>query len=164
MHRILGDNRKRQLTPGASSSGAVHGDVATDLFYVAEQFNLHVENLDADWCWGYAYRPIRGQTTGLSNHASGTAIDLNAPSHPLAKVGTLSSKEQAEIEKILDFCEGVVRWGGKYSGRKDEDALRDRQGFGRRRPHRQEDPRQAGREDARAGQAFVPIEAWRAGG
>ena len=35
--------------------------------------------------WGYAFRMVRGSTDNLSNHSSGTAIDLNATQHPLAK-------------------------------------------------------------------------------
>src|SRR5690349_22956058 len=38
--------------------------------------------------WGYAERPIRGSTTTLSNHASGTAADFNSTKHPLGVVGT----------------------------------------------------------------------------
>jgi peptidoglycan hydrolase-like protein with peptidoglycan-binding domain len=44
------------------------------------------------WCWGHAYREISGSTT-LSNHASGIAIDINAPRHPLGASGTFSSTQ-----------------------------------------------------------------------
>lgn len=95
------------------------GDVATILVYVAKRFHSEVENLIWPGNWGYAERPIRGSRT-TSNHASGTAIDLNAPRHPLGKRGTFSKSQVRKIKKILSDCGGVVRWGGNYSGRKDE--------------------------------------------
>ena len=80
---------------------------------------VSVEPLHAGQCWGYAYRKIRG-SAALSNHASGTAIDLNAPAHPLGEKGTFTAKQVTAIRRILTFCDGVVRWGGDFHGRKDE--------------------------------------------
>jgi hypothetical protein len=108
--------------PGTSvrlPQGVRRGAVATVLHYVAEQFHDTVEPLHAGQCWGYAYRKIRG-ATGLSNHASGTAIDLNAPAHPLGAKGTFTRKQIVAIRRILDFCDETVRWGGDYRERKDE--------------------------------------------
>ncbi|MEV1109925.1 M15 family metallopeptidase [Micromonospora sp. NPDC049751] len=99
--------------------GVLAGDVETVLMYVAEQFHRTVEPLKDGECWGYFYKNIEGSKE-LSNHASGTAIDLNAPAHPMGKANTFSATKVKAIRKILDFCEGVVRWGGDYSGRKDD--------------------------------------------
>lgn len=109
------------LAVGAASfaPGVRKGDAHTILGYVARRFDSEVEALVKGWCWGHAYRPIRGGST-LSNHASGTAIDVNAPRHPLGKAGTFSSAQAAKIRSIVAACNGVVRWGGDYSGRKDE--------------------------------------------
>jgi hypothetical protein len=68
--------------------------------------------------WGYAYRTIRGYTTTLSNHASGTAIDINAPLHPLGKRGTVPADKVAAIRAKAAAL--GLRWGGDYSGRADE--------------------------------------------
>jgi D-alanyl-D-alanine carboxypeptidase len=95
------------------------GDVYTVFKYLCERFNAEVEKINKAWSWGYDPRPIRGSTT-LSNHASGTAIDLNAPKHPLGASGTFSAAQTAAIQKILTDLEGTVRWGGNFSGRKDE--------------------------------------------
>ncbi|RCK68815.1 M15 family peptidase [Desertihabitans brevis] len=89
------------------------------LGYVARQFHRHVEPLRNPGCWGYNYRPVTGGTE-LSNHASGTAIDCNAPQHPYGASGTFGRAQVREIRKILTFCEGTVRWGGDYNGTKDE--------------------------------------------
>jgi hypothetical protein len=70
--------------------------------------------------WGYADRLIRGSTSEVSNHGSGTAIDLNAITHQLGKFGTYSSQQERRIHSRLRWMRGVIRWGGDYQGRKDE--------------------------------------------
>lgn len=96
------------------------GDVSVVLLWVANRFHETVEPLRWPGIWGYAERTIRGASTTLSNHASGTAIDLNAPAHPLGKRGTFPTLDVRAIRAILDYCEGVVRWGGDYTARADE--------------------------------------------
>lgn len=95
------------------------GDVWTVLNHVAERFNTEVEPIVKAKSWGWAYRLIRG-AKALSNHASGTAVDFNAPDHWLGEVGTFTPVQVRAIHSILADCGGVVRWGGDYSGRKDE--------------------------------------------
>lgn len=59
--------------------------------------------------------------SSLSNHSSGTGFDWNAPKHPLGKVNTFSVAQRNTIRAIVNVeCERAVRWGGDYSGRKDE--------------------------------------------
>lgn len=101
------------------------GDVATIFTYLINRFDREVESVaeaagQPEDDWGWASRPIRGKTTDLSNHASGTAIDLNAPRHPLGKVGTFTPAQVRGIRSILTALGGAVRWGGDYPGRKDE--------------------------------------------
>jgi hypothetical protein len=68
--------------------------------------------------WGYAYRTIKGYTTTLSNHASGTAIDINAPLHPLGKRNTVPADKAVAIR--AKARELGLRWGGDYANRPDE--------------------------------------------
>ena len=96
------------------------GDVYEVFDYLCRRFDAEVEKINPAHSWGYAYRDIRGATDRLSNHASATAIDLNAPRHPLGKIGTFSPGQLARIRAILRDLDGAVRWGGDYSGRKDE--------------------------------------------
>jgi hypothetical protein len=100
-------------------NGIRSGDVYTVLAYVAEAFHRTVEPLVPGTCWGWYVKTISGSTQ-TSNHASGTAIDLNAPAHPLGVPGTFSPAQVTAIRKIVDYCGGVVRWGGDYTSRKDE--------------------------------------------
>lgn len=71
--------------------------------------------------WAYAYRPVRGSTTGLSNHSSGTAVDANATKHPLGVRGTFGAAvTYAKIRTRLALYRGAIRWGGDYQNRADE--------------------------------------------
>lgn len=115
--------RRSRTVPGTNVKISVADGPAGDvLMYVASQFDKRVEDIDnASGTlddWGWADRPIRGSAE-TSNHASATAIDLNAPKHPLGKRGTFSAPRVAEIREILSEVEGVVRWGGDYT-RPDE--------------------------------------------
>lgn len=116
---VIGVDRNFSRADVTFPSGVRSGDVSVVLGYVADQFHHRVENLVPGWCWGYHYREVR-ESTGLSNHASGTAIDINAPEHPLGAVGTFTADQVATIRAILREVDGVIRWGGDYSGRKDE--------------------------------------------
>lgn len=72
-----------------------------------------------DWSANTDLRPIRGQTTGFSNHDSATAWDLNALRHPRGVHGTLTPAQVAAVHRILasiTAADGtpVLRWGGDY--------------------------------------------------
>ena len=94
-------------------------------------YHERVESILPGTCdeWGWASRPIRGSEV-ISNHASGTAIDLNAVKHPLGAIGTLrfwlklgTRQELAEtrIRRTLrGIYRNVIRGGLDYSSRKDE--------------------------------------------
>ena len=95
--------------------------VAPLLVTFAAEFHAHIEPIDEGSLddWGYAYRPIRGQTTGLSNHASGTAIDLNAKIHILGKRNTFTSDQRKTLDEL---CEKYLIKGG-YTFRKRADDM-----------------------------------------
>lgn len=110
-----------KLVPLSYVTGRVaSGDVHTILAHFCAWFDAHVEPITKGHSWGYAYRAIRGQSSGYSNHASGTAIDLNAPKHPLGSSGTFTAAQAAAIHAQLKKYDGALRWGGDYNGRKDE--------------------------------------------
>ena len=96
------------------------GDVDLVLTWLGDQFNNRVEHIIQEWSWGWAPRPVRGSVATTSNHASGTAVDFNAPAHVLGKRGTFSQRQNIAIRAILRELEGVVRWGGDYVNRADE--------------------------------------------
>lgn len=110
-----------KLVPLSYVTGRVaSGDVHTILAHFCAWFDRNVEPITRGHSWGYAYRAIRGQSSGYSNHASGTAIDLNAPKHPLGSAGTFTAAQAAAIRAQLKKYDGALRWGGDYNGRKDE--------------------------------------------
>ena len=115
----------RRQVPGTEVYLTVRNGAPGDLLLeVAAQFDKFVEDIDnargALDDWAYAERAIRGSDE-VSNHASGTAIDLNATRHPL---GTDPRANFADwqirvIRRIVADALDVVRWGGDYIGRKD---------------------------------------------
>jgi hypothetical protein len=68
--------------------------------------------------WAYCFRMVRGTTDKLSNHSSGTAIDLNATQHALGKIGTFDAAKVPMIQALAKKY--GLTWGGDYRGRKDE--------------------------------------------
>lgn len=86
----------------------------------AGEFNEKIEKLEGHTFddWSYAYRPVRGETQGLSNHASGTAIDLNAIKHPLGKRNTFTPPQKVALKALVNKY--GLRWGGTYKSRPDE--------------------------------------------
>ena len=108
------------LIPGTKIKLACAKAVAPLLVGFAAEFHELIEPIDEGTLddWGYAYRDVRGSTTSLSNHSSGTAVDLNATQHPLGKVGTFPI-EKVPMIRALAKKYGLI-WGGDYRNRKDE--------------------------------------------
>lgn len=106
--------------PGANVRVALRaGDVSVVLLYLMQQFHTSVENIRQKDTGGYNPRSIISSTT-LSNHASGTAIDINWNSHVMGRRGTFTTTQVKALRKILATLNGVVRWGGDYKSRADE--------------------------------------------
>lgn len=112
--QIPGVDRHLYLRDGSTGFVLVHN---------ALWFDAKIERLDLGvWDdWGWAVRPIRGQTTGYSNHSSGTATDLNATRHPrgVSIKSTFTTSQIAAIHKRLEFYDGAIRWGGDYHSTPD---------------------------------------------
>lgn len=113
------------IIPGTDVRVAVRkGPVGDLLLYAAARWHVEVEPLRAPDgvldCWGYAVRNIRGSSE-VSNHASGSALDLRARAHPLGTdpAANFSPEQISAIRKIVADCSGFLRWGGDYFGRKD---------------------------------------------
>lgn len=102
------------------------GSVGLVLSHAVLFWDDHVERVHGAVLddWGYAPRPIRGGTRP-SNHASGTAVDVNATRHPLGARWTM----RGMYNVLRDWIAGsvyrvngrsILRWGGTYEGRRDE--------------------------------------------
>ena len=89
------------------------------LIGLAAEFHETIEPIEKGTldCWGFAFRMIRGSTDSLSNHSSGTAIDLNAIKHPLGKRNTFTDKQEVIIRQIA--AKYGCKWGGDWK-RADE--------------------------------------------
>jgi hypothetical protein len=106
---IPGTDRKIRLRKGPA--GAL-------LRLFASRFHFRIEDiLEGVYDdWGYAARTIAGSTV-LSNHASGTAVDINATQHPqyTKPSATFTPGQLAGIRALLNEFENVIRWGGDYA-------------------------------------------------
>lgn len=102
--------------PGTTTLLPVQADVAPLLIGAAREFDQTVERLVRGWCWGYAYRAIRGVFASVllrpSKHSAGLAIDLNAPRHPLGRRGTFTRAQTAQCRRIAKKY-GLI-WGGDW--------------------------------------------------
>lgn len=93
------------------------GDVATIFNWLIKRFHNEVEPIDRGVLddWSYAYRIVVGGSS-LSNHASGTAVDLNATKHPFNTKATanFSGAQILAIRQILADAkvngQDVLRW------------------------------------------------------
>jgi hypothetical protein len=105
--------------PGTSTKFACAKAVAPILVAFCKEFHELVEPIDDGQLddWGYAFRMTRGSEKVLSNHSSGTAIDLNALKHPLGKSNTFTPKQRNII--LLLITKYGLSWGGLWK-RKDE--------------------------------------------
>lgn len=89
-----------------------HGSAGFLLAHNAMWFDEVCERLDVAKIrddWGYANRPP-------SNHASGTATDLNATRHPhhVPITRTFTPTQVAAIRRHLKIYKGCVDWGGDW--------------------------------------------------
>ncbi len=100
--------------------GVKAGDVELVLGHIAAGIHLKVERLVKGWCWGYEFRQNVNDTSTLSCHASGTAIDVNAPRHPNGKSGTFTPDQVAQIRTLISEAGSVVAWGHDWRGTVDE--------------------------------------------
>jgi len=105
---------KSFAVPGTKIKLRCAEKVAPLLVTFAAEFDAHIEPIDEGALddWGYCFRNVRGSNDKLSNHSSGTAIDLNATKHPLGHAGTFTTMQSVLIEAL---CKKYgLRWGEKW--------------------------------------------------
>jgi hypothetical protein len=93
--------------------------VAPLLVGALKEWHKKVEKLEPGEAQGYAFRDVRGGNGTLSNHASGTAVDVWPSRHPQGdKDGNLTKEQQ---NAILEICKKYgLRSGGTYKTAKPD--------------------------------------------
>ena len=93
--------------------------VAPLLIAACREWDKRDEKLKSGQVQGYAFRDVRGGAGTLSNHASGTAVDIFPTRHPQGSAdGNLTKEQQAAI---LDICKKYgLRSGGTYKNAKPD--------------------------------------------
>jgi hypothetical protein len=76
-------------------------------------------HLVKSWAGSWNPRFVRGSRTYLSNHAYGTAFDINAPWNWLGQVPALKGKEGSVRELVPLANQHGFYWGGFFDSRKD---------------------------------------------
>src|SRR5690242_11588559 len=78
---------------------AANDDVRVIFEHWIKRFNARIERIAGKVLddWSYANRMVRGSTKTISNHGSGTAIDINALAHGRGAKDTFSDEEQDMI-------------------------------------------------------------------
>lgn len=99
--------------------GILGGDAGWLLRWVGQQFDQRVMKLYNPGCWGWNAPIAIPGTNVYSNHSSGTAVDLNAPSFPW-KTRNMSPEQQAACRDIVAQTEYVVVWGGDFTTHVDQ--------------------------------------------
>jgi hypothetical protein len=108
------------LVPGTNVKLACAKSVAPLLVGFAAEFHELIEPIDEGNLddWGYCFRMVRSSPDRLSNHSSGTAIDLNATKHRLGRIGTFPSEKIPMLRALVKKYS--LTWGGDYRVRVDE--------------------------------------------
>jgi hypothetical protein len=107
---------------GAPSSGAVgfHRLAAKQLQALFKAWSkARLLGRIATWDGSYVCRFIRGSTTVLSNHAFGSAFDINAALNPLGAEPAFPGKPGCVYELVRIAHDHGFYWGGHFSGRRD---------------------------------------------
>lgn len=119
----IGINKNFQVLGAKFPGGMKSGDVSALFNYLIYNLHHRVEPMMSGGglsigygCWGYSYRANVNNPSTLSCHASGTAIDYNAPKHPNGTRTTASGgggwtgAQYNTIQTILRECSGAIRW------------------------------------------------------
>lgn len=93
--------------------------VAPLLVRACKEWHKKVEKLEPGEVQGYAFRDVRGGNGTLSNHASGTAVDLWPSRHPQGdRDGNFTPAQRAAV---LEICSKYgLRSGGTYQNSKPD--------------------------------------------
>jgi len=105
------------LRSGKSVALPLRAETAPALVEMVRWWDANVEPVNPGDTGSYNYRKIQGYSY-LSNHASGTAIDINGSRHKLGARGTVSLAQAAAITAKAKSL--GLKWGGTYKYRADE--------------------------------------------
>jgi D-alanyl-D-alanine carboxypeptidase-like protein/putative peptidoglycan binding protein len=109
-------------TRGAPASGTVrfHRLAAKQLEALFKGWSkARVINRVVSWDGAFVSRFIRGSTTVLSNHAFGSAFDINAGLNALGAEPAFPGKPGCVYDLVRIAHDHGFYWGGHFSGRRD---------------------------------------------
>ena len=111
---------RKQLGPGAPSAMRFHKLAAAQLKGLwADWDSADLLNRVIAYDGAFVARFIRGSTTTLSNHAFGTAFDINAAQNPLGARPALVGQRGSTRELVSIANKWGFYWGGHFGTRPD---------------------------------------------
>lgn len=118
---VIGPSFVHQWDIGGRILPLRNGVAGFCLAHWAWYFHHNVESLTPSFDdWGWALRRISGSDE-WSNHASGTAEDLNSDAHPQGRRGTFTAAKTLQIRDRLAVHYGNrIKWGGDFRFSPDE--------------------------------------------
>ena len=110
---------KNYMIEGTTRHFSMAKECAPVLAAFLADFHALVEPIDTGTFddWGHYFRQVRGMKK-LSNHSSGTAVDINATKHALGLKHTFKPAQVATIKVLL--AKYALGWGGNYKIRRDD--------------------------------------------
>ena len=93
------------------------GPTALVLTDFVNRFDAKVERIrrgDLD-DWSFARRTVAGTAAIWSEHAAGTAVDLNALTHSRGRSDSFTARQRRALDRLLDRYDGVIGWGGEFA-------------------------------------------------
>lgn len=104
----------RTLTRPDGIKFVLHMDALELFAWLIDWTERQGYNLIPGQCWGAACRAIRGSSSP-SNHSWALAVDLNSLANPMGS----TLKTNIPMYIVLMWEKYMMRWGGRYTGRKD---------------------------------------------
>jgi hypothetical protein len=110
---------KNYIIPGTKRNMTCAKAVAPIFMAFLAEFHRTIEKIDVGVYddWGYASPVVIPGSNVISNHASGTAIDINSSKHPWHR-RTYKPFKKRKIRLLAKKY--ALRWGGDYKNSVDE--------------------------------------------
>ena len=112
-------NVERFAVPGMNRTIMVRKEIAPLMLALIMDYDRTVDRIEPGIFddWSFTYRPVRGyESKGdayLSNHSSGTALDLNAAKYPM-NMHNMNRKQRAACRQLVKKYQ-VIQWGGDFN-------------------------------------------------
>lgn len=122
-HPVIAFEQTVQWQVDGTTFWTAPGDATTILQDFVSWFATNIESLHEggfdEWSWAEP-QLVAPSYAALSNHGSGTSVDLNAQKHAQGLQGTFTAAQTAAIRAKVAEYSGRLVWGGEWTDIPDE--------------------------------------------